>query len=152
MNHCTELISSYKNVLNDENYSQEERKGYLKNLISNYISRLSINLSPEDYTDIPLMEILSKIDENLKSDRSYCKDLTNALILGMGIVQNQHITLTKKNGKERLSEPLFSYSSNGELSQITILSKADIYRTLLKISKYFDNRFLKTTNKRTLHL
>lgn len=151
MDDCVRRVVDCNMLLCSNNLSIDERKNNLKNVIIHFVNGSYADFDNSVNTDISMVDIvkpLEKLDTLEKRDVSF--NVLSALVLGMEMIQNSHVDLIKKRGQDRLSEPTYSYDSEGNLTAITILYRTSNYKTLCQVARYFDNRFMKNINKRTL--
>lgn len=150
---CTQKVMDTSIVLSTRVDSIQKRKENLKNIIFNHISNNYADFDPSLDIDMTMTKIIKKVEERLKEgekENTYCSDIIFALITGMGLVQDSPIYLLKSHGKDRIAEPIYSYNKDGLLESITIRSRESMYKSLLQIAKYFDNRFMTDNMVRTL--
>ncbi len=154
MNNCTKKIIDCGMLLSSNDLTLEEKKNNLKNIIFNHIEGNYADYDSSISIDLSMSEIIQGIEKDLTriSDYEYISDILNAVVLGMEIIQNNHIHLKNNRRVKNYIEPIFSYNGDECLISITVSANQFMYRSLSQISKYFDNKFMKNRNIRTLKI
>lgn len=154
MNNCTKKIIDCGMLLSSNDLTLEEKKNNLKNIIFNHIEGNYADYDSSIKIDLSMSEIIQGIekDQTRISDYEYISDILNAIVLGMEIIQNNHIHLKNNRRVKNYIEPIFSYNGDEDLISITVSANQFMYRSLSQISKYFDNKFMKNRNIRTLKI
>lgn len=154
MNNCTKNVVDCEMLLSSNDLTLEEKKNNLKNIIFNHIEGNYADYDSSISIDLSMSEIIQGIEKDLTriSDYEYISDILNAVVLGMEIIQNNHIHLKNNRRVKNYIEPIFSYNGDEDLISITVSANQFMYRSLSQISKYFDNKFMKNRNIRTLKI
>lgn len=154
MNNCTKKVVDCEMLLSSNDLTLEEKKNNLKNIIFNHIEGNYADYDSSIKIDLSMSEIIQGIEKDLTriSDYEYISDILNAVVLGMEIIQNNHIHLKNNRRVKNYIEPIFSYNGDEDLISITVSANQFMYRSLSQISKYFDNKFMKNRNIRTLKI
>lgn len=154
MNNCTKKVVDCEMLLSSNDLTLEEKKNNLKNIIFNHIEGNYADYDSSISIDLSMSEIIQGIEKDLTriSDYEYISDILNAVVLGMEIIQNNHIHLKNNRRVKNYIEPIFSYNGDEDLISITVSANQFMYRSLSQISKYFDNKFMKNRNIRTLKI
>lgn len=149
---CTRKVVDCGMLLSANNISEEEKKNNLKNIIYNHIEGNYADFDPSIEIDLTMIEIIKGIEKvpTRETNHEYVNDILNAIVIGMEMIQNNHIHIIRKIRKKNYLEPIFSYNDNGDLISITVTTKPFMYKSLTQVSKYFDNKFMKDRNIRTL--
>lgn len=149
---CTRKVVDCGMLLSANNISEEEKKNNLKNIIYNHIEGNYADFDPSIEIDLTMLEIIKGIEKvpMRETDHEYVKDIFHAIVIGMEMIQNNHIHITREIRKKNYIEPVFSYNGDGDLISITVITKPFMYKSLTQVSKHFDNKFMKDRNIRTL--